>query len=113
MVGAKILVVLGASWVAAVPAPAPIPQPTRYAAAVPPAAEPTGQVEIVQRDLGDIVGSFVESLAGGVASRASSFVASGILDFPSGFPTGSAVQSSLGISDGDLDAQPTQVLNVP
>jgi hypothetical protein len=113
MFRAKFLVVLGASWAAAVPAPTPIPQPTRYVAAIPPTAEPTGHVQVERRDLGDKIGSFVESIAGDVASGVSSFVQSGILDFPSGFPTGTAVQSSLGISDGDLDAEPTQVLNLP
>ncbi|KAI9158594.1 actin patch protein 1 [Paramyrothecium foliicola] len=109
----KVLMVLGAAVVNAAPAPAPIPQPTAYAAAAAPVSQPTAAPEIVERDLLDDVGSFVESLAGGVASEVSSFVNSGILDFPSGFPAGTAVQSSLGISDGDLDAQPTQVLNLP
>lgn len=42
-----------------------------------------------------------------------SYVASGVPNFFQDFPTGTAVQSSLSISDGDLDALPTQVLNIP
>jgi hypothetical protein len=42
-----------------------------------------------------------------------SYIASGVPNFFQNFPTGSAVESSLGISDGDLAATPTQVLNIP
>jgi hypothetical protein len=37
----------------------------------------------------------------------------GIPEFFQDLPSGSEVLSKLGISDGDLDSQPTQVLNVP
>ncbi|EQB58518.1 hypothetical protein GCG54_00003219 [Colletotrichum gloeosporioides] len=64
-------------------------------------------------DLTDDIGSYVHSVLGGLGSDVASFVASGVPNFFQNFPTGSAVLSSLGISDGDLKAQPTQVLNVP
>ncbi|KAM4059164.1 hypothetical protein HRG_007970 [Hirsutella rhossiliensis] len=43
----------------------------------------------------------------------SSFLDSGILNFPTGFPVGSDVEKSAGVSKTDLDARPTQVLNLP
>ncbi|KAF6809622.1 hypothetical protein CSOJ01_06794 [Colletotrichum sojae] len=64
-------------------------------------------------DLTDDIGSYVHSVLGGLGSDISSFVASGVPNFFQNFPTGTQVLSSLGISDGDLAAQPTQVLNVP
>jgi len=42
-----------------------------------------------------------------------SYIASGVPNFFQDFPTGSAVESTLGISDSDLAATPTQVLNIP
>ncbi|KAI9744932.1 MAG: hypothetical protein M1818_001858 [Claussenomyces sp. TS43310] len=62
-----------------------------------------------KRDLGDTVGSIL----GGLGSDVPSYVASGVPNFFQNFPTGSAVQSSLGLSDSDVAALPTQVLNLP
>ncbi|KAG6037568.1 hypothetical protein E4U41_004902 [Claviceps citrina] len=73
------------------------------------APAPTAVVDMDRRGLGDDI----RSLAGGVEGKLSSFVESGILDFPNGFPTGTAVEKSLGISSNDLAAQPTQVMNLP
>lgn len=42
-----------------------------------------------------------------------SYVASGVAPFFQGFPTGDAVVSSLGLTDGELAALPTQALNIP
>ncbi|KAH8597845.1 hypothetical protein B0O99DRAFT_539902 [Bisporella sp. PMI_857] len=53
--------------------------------------------------------SYVESLVGSFPS----YVAEGVPNFFQDFPTGSAVQKSIGLSDDDLDALPTQVLNIP
>lgn len=53
--------------------------------------------------------SYVESLVGTFPS----YIASGVPNFFQDFPTGSAVESSLEISDSDLAATPTQVLNIP
>lgn len=98
----------------AVPAPAPAAEPTAFNAILAARApEPTAMPAVARRDLLDDAGSFIDSLGDDVASGFSSFVQSGILDFPDGFPTGSAVESSLGISSTDVDAKPTQVLNVP
>ncbi|RAL60622.1 hypothetical protein DID88_009940 [Monilinia fructigena] len=55
----------------------------------------------------------LESYLTSVIGSYPSYIASGVPNFFQDFPTGSAVQSSLGISDGDLAASPTQVLNIP
>lgn len=98
----------------AVPAPAPIPEPTPVANVVQERAPaPTAALALDRRGLGDDIKSFVGSLASDVESKVSSFVESGILNFPNGFPTGTAVEKSLGVSSTELDALPTQVLNLP
>lgn len=74
--------------------------------------EPTAAPDLIKRDILDDVDTYVDGLISDVASGISSLVNSGVLDFH-GFPTGTAVEESLGISDGDLDAEPTQVLNIP
>ncbi|POR31717.1 Uncharacterized protein TPAR_08073 [Tolypocladium paradoxum] len=55
--------------------------------AIPAAPEPTPAQGINERGLGDVK-SYVKSLISDVGSDISSFVDSGILDFPNGFPTG-------------------------
>jgi hypothetical protein len=57
----------------------------------------------------DGLGSYLS----GVIGTFPSYIASGVPNFFQGFPTGTAVQSSLGISDSDLAATPTQALNIP
>jgi phosphatidate phosphatase APP1 len=42
-----------------------------------------------------------------------SYVASGIAPFFQGYPTGTQVQSSLSLKNSDVEALPTQVLNIP
>ncbi|KAI1471163.1 uncharacterized protein F4812DRAFT_168457 [Daldinia caldariorum] len=59
------------------------------------------------------VGSYVNSLIDSLGSDVSSYVASGVPQFFQDFPSGEAVASSLGIHNSDLDAKPTQVLNIP
>ncbi|KAI0181703.1 hypothetical protein GGR52DRAFT_51972 [Hypoxylon sp. FL1284] len=66
---------------------------------------------VVARDLDP--GSYINSIIGGLGSHVSSYIASGVPQFFQDFPTGGAVESSLGISDSDLAATPTQVLNLP
>lgn len=105
-----VLTAVGIGSAAPAPAPAPTPEPTfavagREAAAAP---EPT-PVPVVGRGLGDDL----KSLGSDIDSKVSSFVVSDVLNFPHGFPTGTAVESSLGITAGALDAQPTRVLNLP
>ena len=99
----------------AAPAPAPAEPTVFHGAAIAPVAEPTAapDLELVRRGLGSDISSYVDSVASKVGSGLSSFVNTGILDFPDGFPTGTAVESSLGISSSDLQATPTQVLNLP
>ncbi|KAF4637202.1 hypothetical protein G7Y89_g882 [Cudoniella acicularis] len=55
------------------------------------------------------LGSYLSSVLGTFPS----YVASGVPNFFQDFPTGTAVESSLGISSTDLAATPTQVLNLP
>lgn len=105
-----VLAAVGIGRAAPAPAPAPTPEPTfavagREVAAAP---EPT-PVPVVARGLGDDL----KSLGSDIDSKISSFVDSDVLNFPHGFPTGTAVESSLGITAGALDAQPTRVLNLP
>lgn len=57
--------------------------------------------------------SYLGSVFSSLGSDVSSFVASGVPQFFNDLPTGTAVQSSLGISSSDLAASPTQALNVP
>lgn len=101
--------------VIALPAAAPVAEPTVYRAVAVKAPEPTELVALEQRDIIDSVESYVDGLVTRVESKISKWVNSGILDYPNGFPTGDAVKESLGISDDDdeLAAQPTQVLNLP
>ncbi|OAA66355.1 hypothetical protein LEL_10454 [Akanthomyces lecanii RCEF 1005] len=105
-----VLAAVGIGRAAPAPVPAPTPEPTfalagREAAAAP---EPT-PVPVIARGLGDDL----KSLGSDIDSKISSFVDSDVLNFPHGFPTGTAVESSLGITAGALDAQPTRVLNLP
>jgi len=108
----------------AAPAPAPIQvAAARHAMITPAPSLADRQAARIQRDIisdaksgfseatSDIAG-FATYLSGAIGSFPS-YVASGVPNFFQDFPTGSAVEKSLGISDGDLDAAPTQVLNVP
>lgn len=111
----SFLLVVGCSALAwAIPTGPVVPEQTKVANVVEQRAPaPTPVLALDERGLGDDIKSFVGSLASGVESKISSFVDSGILNFPNGFPTGTAVQKSLGVSSSDLDAVPTQVLNLP
>lgn len=111
----RLAIVFGlVPFAVAIPTPHLAPEPTMHAAtAAVEAPEPTIPPEFVRRDVLNDASSYVEGLISDVKGSVTSFLNSGILDFPNGFPTGTAVKSSLGISDDDLDAQPTQVLNIP
>lgn len=102
--------------------PAPVVQQVEAAilkAARDPAVTPSPVVYDVTRtvnrprniisDLASDVGSVLSALGSDVPS----YVASGVPNFFQGFPTGSAVQSSLGLSDQQVAAYPTQALNLP
>ncbi|KAI5239141.1 hypothetical protein E4T43_06939 [Aureobasidium subglaciale] len=66
----------------------------------------------LRRGIIDDLKSDVGSVLSGLGSDLPSWVASGVPNFFQGFPTGDAVVSSLGLDDSQLDALPTQVLNV-
>ncbi|KAI5926044.1 hypothetical protein F4810DRAFT_657257 [Camillea tinctor] len=65
----------------------------------------------VERDINPV--SYVHGVLESLGSDVSSYVASGVPQFFQDFPSGDAVESSLGIDDDDLAATPTQVLNIP
>ena len=98
----------------AAPAPAPVqaaaaPHPMITARASLTDRTPT---RVQERDIISSIaglGSYLSSVLGTYPS----YVASGVPNFFQDFPTGAAVESSLGISDSDLAATPTQVLNIP
>ena len=114
MWSAFLLTLLPAAIAVPAAAPAPVAEPTVYEARIVRAPEPTELSGLAERGLIDDVSTFVDGIASDVGGEISGFLDSGILDFPTGFPTGTAVSKSLGLSDNnDLDAQPTQVLNVP
>ncbi|KAL7623636.1 hypothetical protein AAE478_005188 [Parahypoxylon ruwenzoriense] len=90
--------------------------PARAAVNVPPAhpmitPAPDLRNRVVQRDLDP--GSYINSIIDSLGSGVSSYIASGVAQFFQDFPSGEAVASSLGIDDSELDAKPTQVLNIP
>lgn len=100
---------LVASWLfatvaVAVPAPAPVPHPM-----ITPA--PALRRDYQRRDFDPA--SYVDSVISGIGSDVSSYVASGIPQYFQDFPVGDQVESTLSISDDDLKATPTQVLNIP
>ncbi|KAI5458558.1 hypothetical protein BGZ63DRAFT_48814 [Mariannaea sp. PMI_226] len=98
--------------ITAIPAPAPHAEPTHYQPLAARAPEPTAVSDLIERDILDDVETYVDGLISDVESKASSLVNSGLLDFH-GFPTGTQVEKSLGVSSTDLASQPTQVLNIP
>ncbi|KAI0479469.1 hypothetical protein GGR56DRAFT_690937 [Xylariaceae sp. FL0804] len=67
---------------------------------------------LAQRGLDDLTSDFASVLSG-LGSDVSSYVISGVPQYFQDLPSGSAVESSLGIDDSSLAATPTQVLNVP
>lgn len=92
--------------VLAVPAPHPMITP-------PPALAPRDPAEVLAGRGLDSVGSYIGSVISGLGSNVSSFVASGVPQYFVGLPTGTQVEKTLGISDSDLAATPTQVLDLP
>ena len=83
--------------------PAPIPQPPEHL--------------YYRRDIIDsltaVVASYGASLLSDLGSGIPSYVTEGILPGAVDLPTGSNVLSSANVSSSDLDAKPTQVLNIP
>jgi hypothetical protein len=64
-------------------------------------------------DIANGADNVLHSLGSVLGQDLPSWVISGVPAYFQGLPTGSEVLSKLHISDGDLDAQPTQVLNIP
>jgi hypothetical protein len=64
-------------------------------------------------DLTAAAESDINSILSYLGTDLPSYVASGIIPQLEGLPTGSAVISSAGVSSEDIDAQPTQVMNIP
>ena len=62
--------------------------------------------------ISDLAGD-VDSILSGLGSDIPSYVASGVPNFFQDFPSGADVQSSLGLDDSQVQALPTQVLNIP
>ncbi|KAI0882649.1 uncharacterized protein GGS22DRAFT_47443 [Annulohypoxylon maeteangense] len=88
----------------------------RTAIAIPPShpmitPAPDLKNRIVERDFDAV--DYVHSLITSLGSDVSSYVASGVPQFFQDLPSGTAVESSLGINSSDLAATPTQVLNLP
>lgn len=109
-----LFALLPVALAAPAPAPAAIPRPVIAAPhpMITTRAELSGRTELQERDIISSIaglGSYLSSVVGTYPS----YIASGVPNFFQGFPTGSAVESSLGISDSDLAATPTQVLNIP
>lgn len=96
----------------AVPHPMITPPPTLSDRSPPTRVRPYAQRRDVVDDIkseAENIGNYVGSLVGSFPS----YISDGVPNFFQDFPTGSQVQKSLGISDDDLDAAPTQVLNIP
>ncbi len=66
-----------------------------------------------RRDIFDDARGAINSVLGDLGSAIPSYVASGVPNFFQDFPTGDRVKERLGLSDADIDALPTQVLNIP
>ena len=113
---------------AALAAPAPIPIAAPIAVAgphhpmitAPPSLKDRNPSRVQERGaISSIISDATSDIAGlgsylsSVVGTYPSYIASGVPNFFQDFPTGSAVESSLGISDSDLAATPTQVLNIP
>ncbi|KAF2008539.1 hypothetical protein BU24DRAFT_497975 [Aaosphaeria arxii CBS 175.79] len=64
-------------------------------------------------DIASGADNFLHSLGSVIGQDLPSYVISGVPNFFQNFPTGDQVKSSLGIKDEDLDAAPTEVLNIP
>ena len=83
--------------------PAPIPQPPEHV--------------FYQRNVIDSLtseaGNYANSLLSDLGSAIPSYVTDGILPGQVDLPTGSQVLSSAGVSSSDVDAKPTQILNIP
>lgn len=111
-----LLFVAYVPFITASPAPTPYPHEIRDASpplvtASPARRNPT-QTYKHRRDILSDIGNDIGSVLKGLGSDIPTYAASGILPGFQNFPTGSAVQSSLSLSDSDVAALPTQALNL-
>lgn len=111
MISSQVILSLALALLpAALAAPAPAPAPPMVTARA--TLTDRTPTRVQQRDILDDITGAVDYV-GSVLGNLPSYVASGVPEFFQDLPTGAAVQSSLGLSDDDLDAAPTQVLNIP
>ncbi|KAF2205053.1 hypothetical protein GQ43DRAFT_363275 [Delitschia confertaspora ATCC 74209] len=110
----------GIASAVAIPEPTTAPTAVRAPFTAPiitPAVVPQHGLDRRSPDIiSDIVngaGDALHSLGSVIGQDLPSYVMSGIPNYFQGFPTGDQVKSSLGINDRDLNAKPTQVLNIP
>ncbi|KAF2477713.1 uncharacterized protein BDR25DRAFT_275063 [Lindgomyces ingoldianus] len=119
----QMLLLGGAALAYAVAIPDPTAAPTKVeiqAPVITPAAvrfDGSHSYMLDRRNLvSDIVSgadNVLHSLGSVLGTDLPSYVISGIPNYFQNFPTGDQVKSSLGIKDSDLDAKPTEVLNIP
>ncbi|KAF2147252.1 uncharacterized protein K452DRAFT_282240 [Aplosporella prunicola CBS 121167] len=99
----------------AVPAPTAVPDsieaPKAAITPSPVLRDPTRTLDR-RNVISDLKGD-VKSYLTELGSNIPSYVADGVANFFQDFPSGTAVQKSLGLSDDQLAALPTQVLNLP
>jgi hypothetical protein len=103
------LAVLPLVWASPSPRPAPAALPLAAPHPLPTASPVEHTPSKTRRDLRDSISSVLGSLGSSIPS----YVAEGVADFFQNIPSGSAVQSSLGLDSSQLAALPTQVLNIP
>ncbi|TAQ83967.1 Phosphatidate phosphatase/4-nitrophenylphosphatase [Chlorociboria aeruginascens] len=108
-----LLILLSTALAAARPSPVagPHPEITDRAMLVDRTPSPVEGRDIISSVVGAVEGA--DSYLSSILGTYPSYVASGVPVWYEDLPTGTAVQSSLGVSDSDLAAQPTQVLNFP
>lgn len=109
MISSQILPLALALLPAALAIPAPAPPMITARASL---TDRTPTRVLQDRDILDSI-TGAAGYVGSVLGNFPSYVASGVPNFFQDLPTGTAVQKSLGINDDDLDAAPTQVLNIP
>jgi len=66
-----------------------------------------------ERNIFDDVNSYVGGVLSDIGSGVSSFVASGVPEYFANLPIGKEAQDALDVSDEEVDATPTSVLNLP
>jgi hypothetical protein len=107
------LALLGSLAAVAVAAPQPIPDPTPVLVAEPREATITPVAKLEERNIFEDASSYVGGVLSSLGSGVQSFVASGIPEYFANLPVGKEAQDALDVSDEEVDATPTSVLNLP